>query len=94
MLPVSRRLSTKCPPGSIVSLQTSRQKSSTPKQRPIADASNIVRSPFTDVRVPEANLSEYLWRKADRWKHWPALVTIIYCLTLLYFNFFTFYYVI
>ncbi|XP_059482537.1 uncharacterized protein LOC132200818 [Neocloeon triangulifer] len=43
------------------------------KQDYIDKGSHVVRSPYTDVPLPQLNVGEYIWRNSDRWKHWPAL---------------------
>ena len=38
------------------------------------DAKFIVRSPYSDVELPEANLADYVWKDVDKWADNVALV--------------------
>ena len=34
----------------------------------------VVRSPYSDVQLPEANLADYVWKDVEKWPENPALV--------------------
>ncbi len=39
------------------------------------DEKNIVKSPYTDVEIPEANLAHFVFRDVEKWKDKVALVS-------------------
>jgi hypothetical protein len=46
------------------------------KRQPCVDpTTHVVRSPYTDVQLSDLNVADYVWRHADRRKHFPALVS-------------------
>ena len=36
----------------------------------------IVKSPYSDVEIPEINLADYVWRDVEKWPERPALVSL------------------
>ena len=42
---------------------------------PPEDEPFIVKSPYTDVEVPEANLADYVWKDIEKWPENTALVS-------------------
>ncbi|CAB3363097.1 Hypothetical predicted protein [Cloeon dipterum] len=47
------------------------------KEDYIDRTNNVVQSPFSGVVVPKLNVSDYIWRNSDRWKHWPAVTCAV-----------------
>ena len=39
------------------------------------DAPFIVKSPYSDVEIPEMNLADYVWKDVDKWPERTALVS-------------------
>ncbi|KAF4523515.1 hypothetical protein B566_EDAN004586 [Ephemera danica] len=45
---------------------------------PVLDpVTHVLRSPVTDVELVVTDLADFIWRKADKWKHWPALTDAV-----------------
>ena len=40
------------------------------------EEANIVKSPYSDVEIPEINLADYVWRDVEKWPERPALVSL------------------
>ena len=59
------------------SLSTSKKllKYEYPEISPEEEA-HIVKSPYSDVVIPEINLADYVWRDVDKWPERPALVSL------------------
>ena len=55
---------------------TSRTKYTFPKIPP-EDEKFIIRSPYSDVEVPEVNLADYVWKDVDKWPENVALVSFL-----------------
>ena len=43
---------------------------------PAEDEPFIVKSPYSDVEIPEMNLADYVWKDVEKWPERPALVSI------------------
>ena len=41
---------------------------------PPEDEANVIRSPYSDVEVPEVNLADYVWQNVHQWPDKVALV--------------------
>lgn len=41
-----------------------------------SQAPKIVKSPYQDIRLPEQNLHEFIWRNMDKWPDKTAVVSI------------------
>ena len=41
---------------------------------PEEDQPFIVKSPYTDVEIPEMNLADYVWKDVEKWPERTALV--------------------
>ena len=54
----------------------SRTKYTFPKIPP-EDEKFIIRSPYSDVEVPEVNLADYVWKDVDKWPENVALVSFL-----------------
>ena len=50
-------------------------KYSYPEIHPDEEA-NIVKSPYSDVVIPEINLADYVWKDVEKWPERPALVSL------------------
>jgi len=53
------------------------------------DEPYIVRSPYSDVRIPEMNLSEFVFKDTDKWQNKVALVSTFQLVYQFYYNVFT-----
>ena len=42
------------------------------------DEPYIIKSPYSDVEIPEVNLADYVWRDVEKWPERTALVSFIY----------------
>ena len=65
------------PPSSFRGLSTTSLLLADPRPPPEIlpeDESNIVRSPYSDVEIPEVNLADFVWRDTDKWPNNVALV--------------------
>ena len=40
------------------------------------EEAHIVKSPYSDVVIPEINLADYVWRDVEKWPERPALVSL------------------
>ena len=52
-----------------------RNKYTVPKIPP-EDEKFIIRSPYSDVEIPETNLADFVWQNVDKWPENVALVSI------------------
>ena len=43
---------------------------------PAEDEPFIIKSPYSDVEVPEVNLADYVWKDVDKWPERSALVSV------------------
>ena len=43
---------------------------------PPEDEPFIVKSPYSDVEIPETNLADYVWKDVDKWPERTALVSL------------------
>ncbi len=41
---------------------------------PPEDESFIIKSPYSDVEIPETNLADFVWRDVEKWPERTALV--------------------
>lgn len=60
--------------GRFISLGPALLKARTPKILP-EDEKFIVKSPYSDVELPEVNLADYVWKDVDKWPDNVALVS-------------------
>ena len=60
----------------------SRTKYTYPKIPP-EDEKHIIRSPYSEVEIPEINLADYVWKNVNKWPENVALVSIIRSWSLL-----------
>ena len=51
-----------------------RNKYTVPKIPP-EDEKFIIRSPYSDVEIPETNLADFVWQNVDKWPENVALVS-------------------
>jgi hypothetical protein len=58
---------------SLLSTSTAYQKYKLP-QIPAEDESFVIRSPYSDVEIPETNLADFVWKDVEQWPDRPALV--------------------
>ena len=52
----------------------SRSKYTYPKIPP-EDEKHIIRSPYSEVQIPEINLADYVWQNVNKWPENVALVS-------------------
>ena len=45
---------------------------------PAEDEKFIIRSPYSDVEIPEVNLADFVWKDVDKWPENVALVSILF----------------
>ena len=51
-----------------------------PPRKPVINAedeAHIVKSPYTEVEIPEMNLADFVWKDVQKWPDNLALVSII-----------------
>ena len=49
---------------------------------PQEDEKFVIRSPYSDVEIPEINLADFVWQNVDKWPENVALVSSFYYLIL------------
>ena len=42
---------------------------------PPEDEKHIIRSPYSEVEIPEINLADYVWKNVNKWPENVALVS-------------------